>query len=336
MREGSGKNGGAHALIDSLEGKTVLVVGDIMVDEYITGAVDRISPEAPVPVVDVRSRESRLGGAANVTHNLKALGARAMLAGVVGDDALGVLARTQLEAEGVLFDGVLTDPSRPTTVKTRVIAQKQQIVRYDQESRAPLGDALTAQIVDLAISRAEEIDAVVLSDYAKGVLGHGLGGRLIEAFRTHGKPILADPKIKNFGAYRGASVITPNFKEAVEAAAVHAGMHVETQEQLEKAAGVLLEKMECQHLVVTQGARGMYLFSRDQEPVHIPTAARDVFDVSGAGDTVIATLALAMAAGATLSQAAVLANHAAGVVVGKFGTATVSLDELRAVLGDPT
>jgi D-beta-D-heptose 7-phosphate kinase/D-beta-D-heptose 1-phosphate adenosyltransferase len=332
MLETTGKNGGAAAVAERMPGCTVLVVGDVMLDEYIVGPVDRISPEAPVPVVNVRETDLRLGGAANVTHNIQALGGKAILAGVVGRDAMGERLIARLEEGGVETRGMVVDDQRPTTVKTRVIAHAQQIVRYDRESRAGLAPELADKIVAFVEAELSRIDAMVLSDYAKGVLGHGLGGALIERFRVAGKPVLADPKIKNFESYRHATVITPNFKEAVEAAAVHAGIHVETQEQLERAAQDLLQRMQCEHLVVTKGEEGMYLFTVDAEPVHIPTAAREVYDVSGAGDTVIASLGLGLAAGATLRQAAVVANHAAGVVVGKFGTAVVSHTELMSAL----
>lgn len=319
----------ASALLDRLEGRTVLVVGDVMLDEYIRGSVDRISPEAPVPVVDVGRTEFRLGGAANVTHNVLALGGRPILAGVIGDDGFGRKAVEALGAEGIRADGLVVDGQRPTTIKTRVIAGAQQIVRYDRESRAPLPEETASRVVAFATEVLDEVDAVVLSDYAKGVLGHGVGEKIIERFTAAGRPVLADPKIKNFGAFRGASVITPNYKEACEAAALHAGIHVDSDGDLETAARALVEKMKSD-LVVTRGEAGMYVFTADGTTVHIPTAAREVYDVSGAGDTVISTLAMGLAAGATLPEAATLANHAAGVVVAKFGTATASVPEIRA------
>ena len=332
MLEGSRFIAGLTRHVDRFSASGVLVVGDLMLDEYVTGSVDRISPEAPVPVVSVKAIEHRLGGAANVTNNIRALGAKAFLAGVVGDDGHGRMLRERLDAAGIDDTGVVIDDSRPTSVKTRVIAQKQQIVRYDRESAAPLPKKVAAALLERVAKLLPKVQAVVLSDYAKGVLAEETVEKLINGARRAGKPVLVDPKTKNFPFYRGASLITPNFKEAREAASLVVGIHVETQQDLERAAEKLLAKMGIDSLVVTKGEEGMYLFTPKKAPLHIPTAAREVYDVSGAGDTVVATLAVALAAGAELPEAAMIANHAAGIVVAKFGTATASADELRDAL----
>lgn len=332
MQEGSRSTAGLPRHVDAFASCGVLVVGDLMLDEYISGAVDRISPEAPVPVVTVKAVEHRLGGAANVTNNVKALGARALLAGVIGDDGHGRMLRESLSARGIDATSVVVDPSRPTSVKSRVIAQKQQIVRYDRESASALGEPVARALLERVAALLPSVQAVVLSDYAKGVLGEGTIARLVSSARAAGKAVLVDPKTRNFPFYQGASLITPNFKEAREAASLVAGIHVETQADLERAAAALLAKMRIDSLVVTKGEEGMYLFAPGQAPLHIPTAAREVYDVSGAGDTVVATLAVALAAGAPLAEAAMIANHAAGIVVAKFGTATATAAELRDAL----
>ena len=332
MQEGKRSTAGLTRHVELFRKCGVLVVGDVMLDEYITGAVDRISPEAPVAVVNVKSVEQRLGGAANVTNNILALGARGFLAGAVGEDGFGRMLREKIRESGVDDSAVVVDKARPTSVKTRVIAQKQQIVRYDRESKV----ALPAKVADALLSKIRallpKVQTVVLSDYAKGVLEPGVVQGIIRAARLAGKPVLVDPKIKNFEAFKGATIITPNYKEAREAASLVVGIHVESQADLERAAAKLIEKMEIESLVVTKGEEGMYVFTPGHAPLHIPTAAREVYDVSGAGDTVVATLAVAIAAGASLPEAAMLANHAAGVVVAKFGTATASRAELVAAL----
>lgn len=332
MKEGTRAKAGLARHVDTFADRGVLVVGDVMLDEYIRGSVARISPEAPVPVVAVRETEHRLGGAANVTNNVRALGASAFLSGVVGEDGFGRLLREAIDGSGVDSRAVVVDAARPTSVKTRVVAQRQQIVRYDRESSGPIPGEVATRLLERVREVLPKVQAVVLSDYAKGVLSPALVAELIGLVRGAGKAVLVDPKIKNFESYKRATVITPNFKEACEAASLIAGIHVDGQGDLERAAERLIAKMEIDALVVTKGEEGMYVFLPGSAPLHIPTAAREVFDVSGAGDTVIATLALAMAAGAPLDEAAMLANHAAGVVVAKFGTATVSADELRSAL----
>lgn len=332
MQEGKRAIAGLSRHVDGFSRCGVLVVGDVMLDEYVTGAVERISPEAPVPVVTVKSIDHRLGGAANVTNNVRALGARAWLAGVVGDDGHGRMLRERVDAAGIDASAIVLDPSRPTSVKTRVVAQKQQIVRYDRESAARLPSRVADRLLERVQAILPKVQVVVLSDYAKGVLGEDVVASLVKACRAAGKPVMVDPKTKNFPFYGGATIVTPNFKEAREAASLVAGIHVESQADLERAAPKVMEKLGIESLVVTKGEEGMYLFTGDAPPLHIPTAAREVYDVSGAGDTVVAALAVAIAAGAPLPEAAMIANHAAGVVVAKFGTATATAEELRATL----
>jgi rfaE bifunctional protein kinase chain/domain len=332
MQEGKRSIAGLAGYVDLFASRGVLVVGDVMLDEYITGAVERISPEAPVAVVNVRDVEHRLGGAANVTANVRALGAKAYLAGVVGDDGFGRMLRERIAASGVDDSAVVVDAARPTSVKTRVIAQKQQIVRYDRESKAALPGPVATRLLQKIRAILPKVQTVVLSDYAKGVLEPAVAQAILKMARLAGKAVLVDPKIKNFASFKGATIITPNYKEACEAASLVAGIHVASQADLERAASKLVATMKIESLVVTKGEEGMYVFTPGRPPLHIPTAAREVYDVSGAGDTVIATLALGLAANAPLPEAAMLANHAAGVVVAKFGTATVSRQELTAAL----
>ena len=332
MQEGRRSIAGLARHVDGFSRCGVLVVGDVMLDEYVTGSVERISPEAPVPVVTVKTIEHRLGGAANVTNNVRALGAKAWLAGVVGDDGHGRMLRERVDAAGIDASAIVLDAARPTSVKTRVVAQKQQIVRYDRESAARLPSRVASTLVQRIEAILPKVQVVVLSDYAKGVLGEDLVASVVKACRAAGKPVMIDPKTKNFPFYGGATIVTPNFKEAREAASLVAGIHVETHADLERAAPKLMERLRIDSLVVTKGEEGMYLFMPDAPPLHIPTAAREVYDVSGAGDTVVAALAVSLAAGAPLPEAAMIANHAAGIVVAKFGTATASGHELRAAL----
>ena len=332
MQEGKRSIAGLARYVEKFSTCGVLVVGDVMLDEYVTGTVERISPEAPVPVVTVKNIEHRLGGAANVTHNIRALGAKAYLAGVIGDDGHGRMLRDELRVAGISDGSLVVDPLRPTSVKTRVTAQKQQIVRYDRESSDPLVAAVSERLFVCVAAVLPKVQAVILSDYAKGVLGEETIARLIKLARAAGKHVLVDPKTRYFPFYKGASLITPNFKEAREAASLVAGIHVESQRDLERAAESVLEKMRIDSLVVTKGEEGLYLFTPDNSPLHIPTAAREVYDVSGAGDTVVAALGVAMAVGAPLPEAAMIANHAAGIVVAKLGTATASAAELKRAL----
>jgi D-beta-D-heptose 7-phosphate kinase/D-beta-D-heptose 1-phosphate adenosyltransferase len=320
----------AAEILERFAGRRLIVLGDLMLDEFIWGEVRRISPEAPVPVVEVRHETWHLGGAGNVVANLLELGAEAIPIGVIGDDPAGDRLRRRFLERGAGTAGLVVDPARPTTLKMRIIAHSQQMVRADRESRhaieAEVEDRLIA-MYDAALDRAE---AVIISDYEKGVLTPRVLRHAIERARARQTPVCLDPKIKHLASYRQVDLITPNQHEAERAT----GIEIVDQESLERAARGLREMLECGAVLITRGERGMTLLDAAGTLTHIPTAAREVYDVTGAGDTVIATLALALAAGAALDEAAVIANHAAGVVVGKVGTATLTRAELSSALQD--
>lgn len=311
--------------IGSLHRGRVLVIGDLMLDHFIWGRVDRISPEAPVPVVRVTRESSHLGGAANVVHNLRALGGKVVTCGAIGRDAAGRQVIEELERLGARTDGVVASRAALTIRKTRVVAHSQQVVRFDHESD-DFGGAAAASLLRFVEKHAPSFDAVVISDYGKGVVTRELLDRL-RALRAR-KPfrLIVDPKKKNYENYHGMTLATPNLSEAAEAA----GMEIRDEASLRAAGKTLLEKWEADAVLITRGEQGMSLFPRRGRPRHFPTVARQVFDVTGAGDTVIATCALSLAVGASFEEAALLANHAAGIVVGKVGTASASAEELRA------
>ncbi len=306
------------------EGK-IVVLGDVMLDEFLWGDVTRISPEAPVPVVDIKRESTHLGGAANVLANLLALGAQACVIGVIGDDFAGERIQSSVNDKSALQkDGLLiADKSRPTTIKTRIIAQHQMVVRADREHRAPV-DAQTENRIIAAVKTAlADAQALVISDYDKGVVTPRILSEVLPV--AYGQmPVLIDPKIRNFDSYRPATLVTPNHHEALRLA----NLEEDTDATLKTAARMIRERLACDAVLITRGDRGMMLFEGGRDPVHVETAAREVYDVTGAGDTVIATLAAALAAGASMTEAAVLANQAAGIVVGKLGTATANAEEV--------
>ncbi len=307
-------------------GKRIVVFGDMMLDEFIWGRVRRISPEAPVPIVEVERHTLALGGAGNVVSNLVALGAVVSPLGVVGEDMSAEQLRSAFEEIGVNTDSLVIDSSRPTTLKSRIIAHNQQVVRADRESRFAIDEQIQDRIVERFSLEIESADAVVVSDYNKGLLVPGVLARALLEARKRGLTVCLDPKLRNFAYYEPVTVITPNNQEAATAA----GIDIEDEQSLIEAGRRILDSIDCQGVLVTRGEEGMTLFTDGGEVTHIPTVAREVYDVTGAGDTVIATLALALASGAGLAEGAILANHAAGVVVGKLGTATVSREELMA------
>ena len=307
----------------------VLVAGDFMLDEYLWGKVERVSPEAPVAVVDVQRETRTLGGAGNVVNNLVALGARVEVLGLVGEDHPGEALRQELTRLGVGAAGLFTDPWRRTSRKTRVMGNSQQVVRIDRESRAPAPPAFIAQAKEYLLASLPAVHAIVLSDYAKGVLTPPLLKEVIGLGKGRGLPVVVDPKGRDYSAYAGATVITPNRKEAELAA----GFSLARWEELVRAGALLREKLSLDHLLITLGAEGMLLFPREGREVHLPTRAREVFDVSGAGDTVAALMALGLARWGDPVLAARLANLAAGVVVGKVGTAPIFRPELERELG---
>ncbi|MGA9754658.1 MAG: D-glycero-beta-D-manno-heptose-7-phosphate kinase [Desulfobaccales bacterium] len=315
--------------LEGFSGLRVLVAGDFMLDEYLWGKVERISPEAPVAVVEVERETRTLGGAGNVVNNLVALGAQVEVLGLVGDDNPGRLLREEMIRLGVAVDGLFTDPGRRTSRKTRVIGASQQVVRIDRETRTPAPPAFETAAREFLSARLPGIHALVLSDYAKGVLTPGLLQELIAQGRKRGYPVVVDPKGADYSGYAGATVITPNRREAELAA----GASLARWEDLVRAGTTLRESLSLEYLLITLGAEGMLLFAEDRPELHIPTRAREVFDVSGAGDTVAALMALGLAQWGDPVLAATLANVAAGVVVGKVGTAPVFRAELARELG---
>ena len=312
----------AGAILAKFGSLRILVLGDFMLDQFLWGRVDRISPEAPVPVVDVERETFALGGAGNVAMNVKALGGHAVPLGIVGEDTAGdrilsLLTQAGMDASALLRSG------RPTTLKTRIVAHQQQVARVDREDRsfidAPLRDRLSRAFLDLL----PNVDAVLISDYSKGTLSPELLAGILPAARRSGKLVCLDPKIRYFSSYTPVTIITPNQSEASSLL----GYPIHTQEDLEEAGRRILKLIDCKALLVTRGEKGMALFE-DGKLTLVPTRAREVYDVTGAGDTVIATLCLALAAGSSMIEAVQLSNAAAGIVVGKIGTATVTPEEI--------
>ncbi len=315
----------AKPLVERFSRIKVLVIGDLMLDHFIWGTVARISPEAPVPVVDV-SRETEMpGGAGNVAVNMASLGAEVFLMGTLGQDQAAGRLQALFQRSQIHSEYAVTIPERPTTVKTRIVAHNQQVVRFDREVRGELGPITRRQLWAHIEKLFPEIHGVVLSDYGKGVINRGLIKDIVRLACRRKIPIMVDPKIENFSFYSEVTCITPNLKEAMEGANVR---QVRSEEDVENLGAQILKLLKSESVLITRGERGMSLFEKKKPPVHIPTRAREVYDVTGAGDTVVGTMALALAAGAPLRTAAELANFAAGIVVGKVGTATVTREEL--------
>lgn len=309
---------------------SVLVVGDLILDHYVMGRVSRISPEAPVPVVHVESESLRLGGAANVFNNILALGGKANLCGVIGSDESGRLLMKELGGERSNRGGVVVDHARPTTRKSRVIAHNQQIVRYDIEGRSELKAALRQKILRYVESRIRDVSCVVVSDYAKGVVSPALMSEITRLAAFQKVPVIVDPKVEHFSYYKGVTVLTPNHLEATQAS----GLHGDGDQTIDEAGAMIRQRLGCRSVLITRGEKGMSLYESDGASWHLPTKARQVYDVTGAGDTVIGTLALALSAGASIKAGAIMANYAAGIVVGMVGTATVSPKQLSEAFGD--
>jgi D-glycero-beta-D-manno-heptose-7-phosphate kinase len=313
-------------ILHALRERNVVVLGDVMLDEFVWGDVTRISPEAPVPVVDVRRESVHLGGAANVLANLIALGARGTVVGVVGNDDAGKRLRHRLRELGAeANDNLIVDEVRPSTIKTRIIAHSQLVVRADRESRMPVSSHIEEQIVARLKDAVQGAHAFVVSDYDKGVVTPRILGEILP-FAYERVPVLIDPKMRNFNHYRPATLVTPNHHEALRMS----DSEDQSDDGSRHAANMIRQKLGCDAVLITRGDRGMMLLEADGEPVYVNTAAREVYDVTGAGDTVVAALAGALAVGATMLEAAAFANNAAGIVVGKVGTATATADELIA------
>lgn len=312
------------SIIQKFHKAKVLVIGDLILDEFIWGKVERISPEAPVPVVLVNSESFMPGGSSNVANNIAALGGNSCIAGIIGDDKNGKTLVEELRKKGVDTAGIVIDSQRPTTLKTRIIAHHQQVVRVDREKSEPVDDNLLEQIMSFIRREIENIDALTIEDYGKGVIIPRFLAEVVPLAKKYKKIITVDPKISHFAYYRGVTCITPNEKEAEGGS----GIAIENDNDINKAGEKLLKDLSLDSVLITLGENGMRLFEKEGKITHIPTVAQEVFDVSGAGDTVIAAFTLALACGATKLEAAHLSNFAAGIVVSKVGTAVATKEEL--------
>jgi D-glycero-beta-D-manno-heptose-7-phosphate kinase len=315
-----------NSCIDRFSSTRILVVGDIVLDHYIWGKVSRISPEAPVPVVNVTKESLLLGGATNVVQNIHALGGSVSVCGVIGTDEAGRQLQRLLHSQKISTDGLIIESTRPTTIKTRIIAHSQQVVRFDREIKDRI-EKDTHQNVFGFVKRqiSSGLDAIVISDYCKGVVTKELVKDIVRLAKKNRVIVSVDPKVSHFGMYSGATILTPNANEA----AIGSKIEIEDEQSLLRAGKLLLKNLHCAAVLITRGEHGMSLFEQGGKVSHIPTVARKVYDVTGAGDTVISALTLAMAAGANMLDAARISNYAAGIVVGIVGTATVRSEELK-------
>ena len=313
-----------NARLVAMQGKRIAVLGDFMLDRYLWGSVTRISPEAPVPVVDIDNETEHLGGAANVANNIAALGALPLPIGVIGNDGSGQRLSELIKNAGFPNEGIVVDTDRPTTIKTRVIAHDQHVVRTDRESRHDLAPAMQEKLLHHLEKILPALDAILLEDYNKGVISQPFLSRVIALAKSHRCIITVDPKFNHFFEYQNVTVFKPNRQETEEVI----GMKLATATDLERAGEILLQRLQCEHVLITLGERGMALFSQNGAHHVIPTRARRVHDVSGAGDTVIATLTVALASGADILEAAHIANYAAGVVVGEVGAVPIDKQKL--------
>jgi D-beta-D-heptose 7-phosphate kinase/D-beta-D-heptose 1-phosphate adenosyltransferase len=302
----------------------ILTIGDVMLDKFIQGTVSRISPEAPVPVVDLTSETFKPGGAANAINNIKTLGADVIAAGVIGDDVNGRKLIDTLKQSGINTEGFIVIPDRPTTVKTRIMTGQQQIVRIDRERRDSIDYERTHQILDFVNKKIDDVDAILLSDYDKGVITNKLLEGLISLAKKYNKPIIVDPKIEHFMDYKGVTSVISNIKGASAATRISAI----NETSIRNMGQWILTQLECEYVLITRGKNGMTLFEKNGDVIHIPTVVREVYDVTGVRDTVTSVVALNLAVGAEMVDAATIANMAAGIVIGKIGTATVTKDEL--------
>jgi rfaE bifunctional protein kinase chain/domain len=314
-----------QSLFAALAGKRVAVVGDLMLDRYYWGSVARISPEAPVPVVEVESESTRLGGAANVANNIASLGGTPLVVGVVGQDEAGRGLMSIVAENGFPNDGILVDPTRPTTVKTRVIAHHQHVVRVDKEVKQEISEEIQGRILDVLRRNASSLDAIIIEDYNKGVVVKRLIHEIVGFAKQNQLVITVDPKFNNFFEYKQVTVFKPNKTETEEAL----GVQLDDPAGVERAGRALLDRLKVENVLLTLGERGMALFEDRGPTTHVPTAARKVADVSGAGDTVISTLTMALAAGANIREASMLANFAGGIVCGEVGIVPIDADVLR-------
>ena len=317
-------SGRVAEIVGAFQGKRVMVLGDVMLDRYLWGAVSRISPEAPVPVVDVAEETTRLGGAANVANNVAALGAACSIYGVVGEDEDGLRLLHRMEERGINAAGLVSDPGRPTTVKTRIIAHSQQVVRADRESRREVDQGAGRALRDRILTDLDSFDAVVVSDYGKGVITQPLLEELIPRVRQAGRIVSVDPKEAQFKNYKRVSLITPNQFEAGGLVS----RRITDESSLLEVGWQVFDLLQPDALLITRGEKGMSLFEAGRSYTHFPTVARRVYDVTGAGDTVISSFTMALCSGASMAEAAEIANHAAGLVIREVGTATVKPADL--------
>ncbi len=306
-------------ILNNLAGKKILVIGDLMIDHYIWGDVSRISPEAPVPVVNVEREEHRLGGAANVVFNISCLGGIPYVIGLSGDDSNGVILENEFKKNSISNLFIAKDKSRPTTIKTRLIANNQQVARIDYEEIDEISEQMESEIITHFNKVINNVDAVLLEDYNKGLLTDGLIRHIIRRCNELDKIVTVDPKYKNFFSYQNCTVFKPNYLELKK----NMNVIIESEEDFYNTAFKLLDKINSDYLIVTRGSKGLSIFSEGKDVVNIPTFAKQVFDVSGAGDTVISTLTLCLASGVPIRDAAIIANHAAGKVCGIVGIAPV-------------
>ncbi len=316
-------------ILDDFKDKKILIIGDIMLDKYVLGEVSRISPEAPVQIIDVIKENYVPGGAANVANNIVALDGNTFITGVIGQDEAGSILNSELEKRSINTKGIVVDPKKPTIQKVRIIGKNQQLLRIDYEDTRCIEDDMEKQIINYVREMINDIDAVIISDYAKGTITKTLVRSILRSCKQHNKILIVDPKPKHMEYYQDVTLITPNHKEASEMV----GIEEKGEEDLVEI-GKRLQGIMNTTILITRGEKGMSLFEKGDKITHIPTRAKEVYDVSGAGDTVVGTLALAMTTGAKLKEAAILANHAAGITVGKLGTSTVTVDEIKKDLRD--
>lgn len=317
-------------LLTQFSSQRVVVVGDIMLDEYWLGTVERISPEAPVPVVAVQTQDAKLGGATNVAQNIRSLGGKVVTVGVIGEDRAGGLIQTRMADQELSLDGLLIDSARPTTLKTRIVAHSQQVVRADFETVQPISTGQISRLADKCLTALENAAGLVISDYGKGVIQPELLARIVPAARKQGKFVVVDPKDTHFDSYKHVTTLTPNHHEA----GFIAGRRIRDDESLRGVGFGLLDRLEADTLLITLGERGMALFEPNRRVTRIPTVAKQVFDVTGAGDTVVAAVAMTLSAGGTMLQAAYAANVAAGEVIKAIGTAQTTVEAIRLALED--
>lgn len=326
----SARHLGVQDLLERFGSQRVVVVGDIMLDEYWLGTVERISPEAPVPVVAVQQQDAKLGGATNVAQNIRSLGGDVVTVGVIGSDRAGELVRSRMLDQGMDQGGLVVDKIRPTTQKTRIVAHSQQVVRADFETTEPVSQAHIQSLAQKCLTALGRAAGLVISDYGKGVIQPELLRQIVPAARAQGKFVVVDPKDTHFNSYKHVTTLTPNHHEA----GFVAGRRIRDDDSLRGVGFELLDRLEADTLLITLGERGMALFETGRKVTRIPTVAKTVYDVTGAGDTVVATVAMALAAGGTMLQAAYMANVAAGEVIKEVGTAQTTVDAIAHALDD--